>query len=297
MELNQVKYYLAVCETFNFTKAAKKCDVSQPSLTRGIKRLEEQLGGDLFRRERARTHLTELGQMMYPVLQKCYEGALQAMRLAEDFSQGDRASIRIGMTRAVEADRIVGAIQTLVSDIAAAELTIVRDSRDAVFSALEYGDLDFAVATGRDGHWERFETLSRVEERIFAFMSVKSWFSDLNRFSLNMLGNEALLLEPFSDYDKKLLTRFHEADVSPGKVHTMTSRCDTMSFLSANLGVAFLPEGAPCPPEVCSMPVADLDVTCLTSVLAVSGRRHSPAGAAFVKVLRENGSCQSPASL
>ncbi|WP_170416504.1 LysR family transcriptional regulator [Ruegeria atlantica] len=297
MELNQVKYYLAVCETFNFTKAAEKCEVSQPSLTRGIKRLEEQLGGDLFRRERARTHLTELGQMMYPVLRKCYEGALQAMRLAEDFSQGDRASIRIGMTRAVEVDRIVAAIQKLVSGIPATELTIMRDDRDAVFSALEYGDLDFAVATGCDGLWERFETLNMFEEPVAAFVSAGNRISDLNRFTLDMLEDEALLLEPFSDNDKKLLTLLHEVGVSPGRIHTMTSRCDTMSFLRADLGVAFLPAGTPCPPEVRSLPVEDLDFSCLTSVLAVSGRQHSPAGAAFAKVLRKNGSYRSPAML
>jgi len=52
MELHQIRYFLAVCDTLNFTRAAERCHVSQPSLTRAVKLLEDELGGALFRRER-----------------------------------------------------------------------------------------------------------------------------------------------------------------------------------------------------------------------------------------------------
>lgn len=55
MELYQVKYFLALCETLNFTRAASNCNVSQPSLTRAIQNLEGEFGGPLFHRERQRT--------------------------------------------------------------------------------------------------------------------------------------------------------------------------------------------------------------------------------------------------
>ena len=60
MEMHQVRYFLAVARTLNFTKAADDCNVAQPSLTRAIKQLEGELGGELFRRERP-VQLTELG--------------------------------------------------------------------------------------------------------------------------------------------------------------------------------------------------------------------------------------------
>ena len=63
MEMHQVRYFVALCETLNFTRAAEKCNVTQPSLTRAIKLLEDELGGPLFNRERNQTHLTELGQI------------------------------------------------------------------------------------------------------------------------------------------------------------------------------------------------------------------------------------------
>ena len=52
MEMHQVRYFLAVADTLNFTRAAEQCHVSQPALTRAIQQLEEEMGGLLLRRER-----------------------------------------------------------------------------------------------------------------------------------------------------------------------------------------------------------------------------------------------------
>ena len=72
-------------EELNFTRAAERCNVAQPSLTRAIKLLEEELGGPLFHRERANTHLSELGRMVKPHLEQVYEQAQEAKRQALDF--------------------------------------------------------------------------------------------------------------------------------------------------------------------------------------------------------------------
>jgi hypothetical protein len=61
MEMHQVRYFLAVAEELNFTRASERCNVTQPSLSRAIKLLEEELGGLLFHRERDSTRLTDLG--------------------------------------------------------------------------------------------------------------------------------------------------------------------------------------------------------------------------------------------
>ena len=55
MDLTQIRYFLALAQTLNFTRAAEACHVIQPALTKSIQRLEEELGGPLLLRERALT--------------------------------------------------------------------------------------------------------------------------------------------------------------------------------------------------------------------------------------------------
>ena len=55
MEIHEIRYFIAVCETLNFTRAAERCHVSQPALTRAVQNLEEKLGGPLVNRERGNT--------------------------------------------------------------------------------------------------------------------------------------------------------------------------------------------------------------------------------------------------
>ena len=85
MEMHQVRYFLAVCEQLSFTQAARRCHVTQPSLTRAIQLLEKEFGGHLFHRERSRIHITELGRIVQPYLQEAWEKTQVAKRQAKDY--------------------------------------------------------------------------------------------------------------------------------------------------------------------------------------------------------------------
>ena len=107
MEMHQVRYFLAVARTLNFTRAAEECNVAQPSLTRAIKLLEGELGGDLFRRERPRAMLTPLGERMYPLLKQCYDSAQSARALAAMINDGEVGALKIAVSSSIELDLIL----------------------------------------------------------------------------------------------------------------------------------------------------------------------------------------------
>jgi DNA-binding transcriptional LysR family regulator len=92
MELHQVRYFLALCKEKNFTRAAKHCGVSQPSLSNAIRKLEQELGGQLFHRDRSNCLLSELGQEVRPHLAKLDQYACDARRQAAHFLTAPRAS-------------------------------------------------------------------------------------------------------------------------------------------------------------------------------------------------------------
>jgi DNA-binding transcriptional LysR family regulator len=67
LEISQIRYFVALCGALNFTRAARQCRVSQPSLSNGIRALERALGGPLF--ERSPIALTPLGRRLRPHLE------------------------------------------------------------------------------------------------------------------------------------------------------------------------------------------------------------------------------------
>jgi DNA-binding transcriptional LysR family regulator len=89
MEMQHIRYFLALCEERNFTRAARRCGVAQPSLTRAIKRLEKELGGDLFERSRKTTEMTAFGRSMRPHFLEIDRAVANARREA-----GRQAGIR-----------------------------------------------------------------------------------------------------------------------------------------------------------------------------------------------------------
>jgi DNA-binding transcriptional LysR family regulator len=70
MRLRQIRYFLALANTRNFTRAAEQCNVTQSALTKGVQRLEQELGGRLIYRERQPTQLTDLGKEVLPMLER-----------------------------------------------------------------------------------------------------------------------------------------------------------------------------------------------------------------------------------
>ena len=169
MEMHQVRYFLAVAQELNFSRAAEKCNVSQPSLSRAIQQLEGELGGPLFHRERHLTHLTELGEMVRPHLETVYEAAIKAKRLSQDLSQLKRVPLKLGIMCTISPDEIVDLIAALkmrheglelrLCDANAKELRerLLAGDLEAVIYALPGEELDErtphdAAVSGADGH-------------------------------------------------------------------------------------------------------------------------------------------------
>jgi DNA-binding transcriptional LysR family regulator len=82
MEIRQMKYFLAACEELSFTRAAKRCNVAQPSLSAALQRLERELGGQLFVRAPTGVYLTRLGRAVMPHFEQITRHVERARRIA-----------------------------------------------------------------------------------------------------------------------------------------------------------------------------------------------------------------------
>lgn len=157
MELHQIRYFLAVCGTLNFTRAAEKCHVSQPSLTRAVKILEDELGGELFRRERSRTHLTELGRAMIPFLQQSLDSAMAAKAQAESYGRGEAASLHLGLSATIDIRVLLPALRELARVMPGLKLHLVRKPAKDVMQLLEDGDIELCLTAVDEVVWDRID--------------------------------------------------------------------------------------------------------------------------------------------
>jgi len=86
MKIHEIRYFLALCEERNFTRAARRCDVAQPSLTKAIKSLESKLGGALFYRSKSETRLTKLGKLVHSRMKRINQEAAHAQQIAQNYA-------------------------------------------------------------------------------------------------------------------------------------------------------------------------------------------------------------------
>ena len=158
MEMHQIRYFLAVSRTLNFARAADECNVTQPSLTRAIKQLEAELGGDLFRRERPAAQLTKLGQRMHPLLRQCYEAAVGARSLASSFKGGKVGTLRIAISDAVDLALLIPHLEQLKRLFNTLEFKLLRGNSRQIGEYLKKGEAELGIAVELDKDWDRLDS-------------------------------------------------------------------------------------------------------------------------------------------
>ena len=116
MEMHQIRYFLALCEELNFTRAARRCGVTQPSLTNAIRALERELGTAVFHR-RPRIELTELGRAIRPYLQEIAQQTHHVREMARLLTS-PMASVPPLPFRPEHADQLLGVLADVLTDAA-----------------------------------------------------------------------------------------------------------------------------------------------------------------------------------
>src|SRR5688500_6615159 len=145
MEMQQVRYFVALADTLNFTRAAEKCNVSQPALTRAIQQLEHELGGPLFHRERGNTHLSELGRRMFPYLQNVEEQARAAREQARAVKKLEKATLTIGTRCTIGPQLVSDLMIRFQAAHPEGEVRVIDAGAPQMIEMLEKGELEVAV--------------------------------------------------------------------------------------------------------------------------------------------------------
>lgn len=286
MEMHQIRYFLAVSRVLNFTQAAAECNVSQPALSRAIKQLEDELGGELFRRERSLTHLTDLGRMMQPLLCQAYETAVSAKSLASSYRKGHHAPLRLALSSAVNMRVLVEPLSHLIESLPGVEMKFLRGDAKTVGESLKSGEFELAVAGRLPDGWDRFRSWPLYEERFVLVAHHMHPIVGRNAVRLGDLAGQRLILRPYCEMTNVLTRQLTEKGIHQGSGDSVASEEDVLALIDANVGIAIMPERTPFGPQLRTIAIEDLDLSCTVHLYAVAGRQYSPAAAALIQLLR-----------
>jgi DNA-binding transcriptional LysR family regulator len=287
MEMHQVRYFVALCEVLNFTKAADHCGVAQPSLTKAIQKLEEELGGPLFCRERNLTHLTDLGRLMRPHLDAVFQASETARLEADSFRKLERGNLRLGIMCTIGPTRLISFLKQFRYAAPSVEIELRDAPGGEIVDWLMEGEIDVALV-GMPRLPERFDCHSLYRERYTVAFPPGHRFETMDVVPYPELDKENYLSRLNCEYPDHF-SALGIPDLADVRVCYETGREDwVQAMILAGMGCAIMPEFLPILPGIATRPLIDPELHRDIRLATVAGRRFSPALRAFTTLARRH---------
>jgi DNA-binding transcriptional LysR family regulator len=286
MEMHQVRYFLATVSELNFTKAAEKCNVTQPSLTRAIKQLEDELGGDLFRRERPQAQLTELGQRMYPHLKQCYESALEARSLASSIKSGEVGTLRLVLSETINLEPLTKQLGELNRLFNRLEVKLLRGTAAEIVKLLKSGEAELAIAADLGEGWDRLDRWPLFNEEFALILSAKHRLGSRSAIEVDELRQEHWLRRAYCEHFEKFTSLIRSHNLDSGQGHELSSERDLITLLESNFGIAFAPRSVPHTGTLKQAVINGVEFRRTIYLYGVAGRERTAVASAVLKLVR-----------
>jgi DNA-binding transcriptional LysR family regulator len=205
MELRHLRYFTAVAEEQNVTRAAARLHVSQPPLSRQIRDLEDELGVKLFKRTAKSIALTEAGKLFLTEARAVLLRTDEAVRAVRAVAGASRASVRVGYAPSLTVEVLPKALKRFEEEHSGARVALHDCSTEEGVRLLSEQKLDLALGAKPAGRLPRgmvFETLAN-----FAIVCAVAGSHPLAR--LRAVGPAQLKNERIIGYSQSEYPEYH----------------------------------------------------------------------------------------
>jgi DNA-binding transcriptional LysR family regulator len=286
MEMQQVRYFVSLAGTLNFTRAAEQCNVSQPALTRAIQQLEHELGGPLFHRERGNTHLSELGRMMLPYLRTVEESCRAARDQAKAVKKLECATLTIGTMCTIGPQLVTELLVRFRAEHPDVEVKVVDAGGPQMIEMLEKGDLEVAIVGVPGELPDSLHQLPVFEERFVIVLPQNHRLVNFDEVAAADLDKEPYVSRSDCEVFEPVRKELNGRGIYLRKVFSSPRDDWVQGMIQAGLGLGFFPEFSVTYPDLVVRPLVDPSFFRTVFLATVRGRPHSPAVGAFVQAAR-----------
>lgn len=242
MDIRHLQYFLKVAQLKSFTKAAQALYITQPTISKMIKSIEEELGVVLFNRLGKQVELTDAGHVMFVQAQDIVHSFQNLSSELDDLMSVKKGHIRIGLPPMIGSSffpKVLGKFREQYPDVT---IQLLEDGAKKVEADVENGALDIGVVLSPTNE-ELFHSFSLVKEKLMLLVHPSHSLADRERVSLPELAHESFVFfrEDFALHDR-IIAECVQAGFQPHVIYE-SSQWDFISeMVAANLGIAFLPE-------------------------------------------------------
>jgi LysR family transcriptional regulator, hydrogen peroxide-inducible genes activator len=254
VNLCDLEYLVAVAEHRHFGHAAEACHVSQPTLSMQIKKLERDLGVELFERTPRQVLLTAAGEAIVEHARAALREADTIRHLARLTNDPESGSVQIGIFPTLGPYLLPHVVPAIRERFPSLELLLVEEKTEVVLERLRAGNLD-AGLLAQPVHDERFDSIDLFDEDfVLAVPKGHPIARDGGRISTDVLaGERLLLLEDGHCLREQALSVCRLAGADERTGFRATSLETLRQMVAAGVGITLLPELAVRPPA----PISD----------------------------------------
>jgi len=288
MEMQQVRYFVTLARTLNFTRAAEHCNVSQPALTRAIQQLEHEFGGPLFHRERNNTHLSELGLMMLPYLESVEASTQAAKQAAKAAKKLENVTMTLGAMCTIGPQMIADLIVRFQAEHPDVEVNVVDGEAHVMIDRLEKGDLHISIVGLPEELPDQFHQVPIFKERFVIVLPPGHPWAEKNAIRVEELNDQPYVGRSNCEVFQMVTDDFVRRGVTTRKVFSSPRDDWVQNMIKAGLGFGFFPEYCVTDRDLIIRPLIEPGYSRTIYLATVRGRPHSPAIGAFVREARRH---------
>ncbi|MGG1636366.1 LysR family transcriptional regulator [Paenibacillus sp. FSL K6-3182] len=244
MDLKHLNYFVAVAEAGSFTQAARKLHVTQPSLSKMVRLLEEDLGAQLIDRSSKQIELTDAGISILRSAKQIIQSFEDMSSELEEVVKLKKGTLRLGIPPMVGGYFLPLIIEKFLSHYPQIRLHVIEQGGKSLEQDILHGELDFSMVILPVKDVERYHVLPCINENLRLVVHAEHKLAGQSMIEMKQLESEPFIMFRKDFTIHHLIKEHCEAAGFEPKIVFESSQWDFMTeMIAAKYGVTLLPEG------------------------------------------------------
>ena len=281
LDLKQIRYFITLSEVLNFTRAAELSNITQPTLTKAIQKLEDELGGSLIYRDGKDTRLTELGKQLTEEFWKISELEQCALELARLASSQENSVINIGISRTIGPPAFSKFLANTAETLAGVRIIVHDVDGEMVSESILAGELDCCFCADQSVKNTKLEVTRLFSERLMLAFNHQHPFATKNTISPAELGEEIYIDRLHCEFRTRVIDSMKASGLSLSTRLQFCREDWVQNSISAGMGISAMPERSVMVPGIAMAPLDGVDLKRDVFFVTIYGPLISPVVKTF----------------